>query len=342
VTPQAAIARLADRGDLTEAETRRVFEAVLAGEATPAQVSALLVGLRVKGETVDELTGVARVLRERAVALPDVPAGAVDTCGTGGDGASTFNISTAAALDVAAAGVPVAKHGNRAMSGRVGSADVLEALGVRLELPPARLSACLRDVGIAFLFAQAFHPVLRVVGPVRREIGVRTLFNLLGPLVNPANVRRQVVGVGDARRLEPLARVLQALGSEHAWIVHGPDGLDELGLAGPSTVAELVGGTVRIHTVVPADVGLKSAPLSALQVGDLDASVARVRAVLGGEPGPSRDVVCLNAAAALVVAGAARDLRDGVARAGAVLDSGAAAGVLARLVEYTEAEKAAS
>ncbi len=342
MTPQAAIARLVDRGDLSESETRAVFETVLAGAASPAQIGALLVGLRLKGETVEELTGVARVLRAHAVTLADAPPNAVDTCGTGGDGAGTFNISTAAALVVAAAGVPVAKHGNRAMSGTVGSADVLEALGVRLELPPSRLAACLRDVGIAFLFAPAFHPVLRAVGPVRRELGVRTLFNLLGPVVNPAGVRRQVVGVGDARRLEPLARVLGALGSERAWVVHGPDGLDELGLAGPSTIAELANGAVRVRTVTPAEAGLAEAPLAALRVDGLEASVARVRAVLAGERGPSRDVVCLNAGAALVVAGAAEDLRDGAARAASTLDDGSAAGVLARLVAYTSAEQAAS
>ncbi len=342
MTPQAAIARLVDRRDLTEAETRAVFAAILAGEATPAQVGALLIGLRLKGETVAELTGVARVLRSHAIALPDAPSGAVDTCGTGGDGAHTFNISTAAALVVAACGVPVAKHGNRAMSGRVGSADVLEALGVGIELSPSDAAACLRTVGIAFLFAPAFHPVLRQVGPVRRELGVRTLFNLLGPLINPAGVRHQVVGVGDPSRVETLAAVLAALGSERAWVVHGPDGLDELGLAGPSTVAELADGVVRRHTIRPADAGFAPAPLSALQVDGLEASVARVRAVLAGERGPSRDVVCLNAAAALVVAGAADDLRDGAARAAVAIDDGAAANVLARLVEFTTARKAAS
>jgi anthranilate phosphoribosyltransferase len=342
VTPQAAIARLVDRRDLTETETRAVFEALLAGEATSAQVGALLVALRLKGETVAELTGVARVLRAHAVPLPDVPSGAIDTCGTGGDGARTFNISTAAALVVAACGVPVAKHGNRAMSGSVGSADVLEALGVGLELSPSRASECLRTVGIAFLFAPAFHPVLRQVGPVRRELGVRTLFNLLGPLVNPASVRHHVVGVGDLGRVETLAKVLAALGSERAWVVHGPDGLDELGLAGPSTVVELANGVVYQHTIRPADAGFAPAPLAALQVADLDGSVARVRAVLAGDRGPSRDVVCLNAAAALVVAGVADDLREGAARAATAIDAGAAADVLARLVAFTTAQQVAS
>jgi anthranilate phosphoribosyltransferase len=231
LTVPAAIARLADGRDLGGAGMAEVMEAVLAGAATPAQVGALLLGLRQKGETVDELVGAARVLRAHATTLPDAPPDAVDTCGTGGDGARTFNVSTAAAFVVAAAGVPVAKHGNRAVSGSVGSADVLEMLGVRIDLAPDALAACLREVGIAFLFTPAFHPALRQVGAVRRELGVRTLFNLLGPVLNPACVRRQVIGVGDGAFLEPLAHVLAALGSERAWVVHGAGGHD--GLEGP-------------------------------------------------------------------------------------------------------------
>jgi anthranilate phosphoribosyltransferase len=282
------------------------------------------------------------VLRAHAVAIPNVPGNAIDTCGTGGDGVRTFNVSTAAALVVAATGVPVAKHGNRAVSGSTGSADVLEVLGVVVEQAPAVLGDCLRGVGIAFLYAPALHPLLARVSAVRRELGVRTLFNLLGPLVNPAGVRRQVVGVGEARLVEPLARVLAALGHERAWVVHGAGGLDELGLEGPSTVADVRDGTVRTFTVHGREVGLQAAPNAALRVGSGAESAARVQTVLAGEAGPARDVVCLNAAAALVVAGAATDLADGVRRAQAALDSGAAAAVLDRLVRFTRRERAAT
>lgn len=335
MTPREALAAVVARRDLAGDELASAFEAVLAGEAPPAVVGALLVGLRMKGETPEELAAVAQVLRRHVVPLPGVPAGAVDTCGTGGDGAHTFNISTAAALVVAACGVPVAKHGNRAVSGSVGSADVLEHLGVRLELPPATLVACLRATGIAFLFAPAFHPALRQLGGVRRELGVRTFLNLLGPLVNPAGVRRQVVGVADAALVEPIAHVLRALGAERAWVVHGSGGLDEIALAGPTEVAELHGGAVRRFTVQPSDVGLATAPVTALVVDGPAASAACIRDVLAGVPGPARDVVCLNAGAMLVVAGVAADLAAGVARAQQAIDDGAARALLARLVAFT-------
>jgi len=335
MTPQAAVARLAERRDLAEAEMTAVMEAVLAGDATPAQVAAILLGLRQKGEGVAELVGAARALRAHAVALPGAPPDAVDTCGTGGDGARTFNVSTAAALVVAATGVPVAKHGNRAVSGSVGSADVLEELGVVIEVDPGAAARCLGEVGLAFLYAPAFHPALRRVAAVRRELGVRTIFNVLGPLLNPAGVRRQVVGVGDPLLLEPVARVLAALGSERAWVVHGAGGLDELALEGASDVVELSAGTVRRLRVHPADAGLDPAAHSTLRVGSVAESAARISAVLAGEPGAARDVVRLNAAAALVVAGAARDLREGAARAATAIDSGAAAAVLDRLVRFT-------
>ncbi len=339
--PQGAIARLAAGHDLGEEGMAAVMEAVLAGEATPAQVGALLLGLRQKGESVAELVGAARVLRAHAIALPGAPPDAIDTCGTGGDGAGTFNVSTAAAFVVAAAGVPVAKHGNRAVSGSVGSADVLEELGVRIDLTPGALATCLHEVGLAFLFAPAFQPALRQVGAVRRELGVRTLFNLLGPLLNPARVRRQVVGVGDAALLEPLAGVLAALGGERAWVVHGAGGLDELAVEGPSEVALLEGGTVRRVRVHPADAGVPTGSHAALRVSSPAESAARIRAVLAGEPGLARDIVVLNAAAALVVGGVAGELRAGAERARALLDSGAAARVLDRLVGFTRGARAA-
>jgi anthranilate phosphoribosyltransferase len=341
LTPQEAVARLADGHGLGEAGMASVMTALLRGEATPAQVGAILLGLRQKGETVEELVAAARVLRAHAVPLPDAPSDAVDTCGTGGDGAGTFNVSTAAALVLAGAGLPVAKHGNRAVSGCVGSADVLEHLGVAIDLPPATLAACLREIGIAFLFAPAFHPALRQVASARRELGVRTLFNLLGPLLNPAGVRRQVIGVGDATLLERLARVLAALGCERAWVVHGTGGLDELALEGPSEVAVVEEGGVRWLRVHPEDAGVASGSHAALRVSSPADSAARIRDVLGGAPGAARDIVVLNAAAALVVAGAEPDLRAGGARAREVLDSGAAAAVLERLAAYTRAARPA-
>jgi anthranilate phosphoribosyltransferase len=314
-----------------------VVETILRGDTTDAQIGALVTALRMKGETVAELVGAARAMRAYAVAIPDVPPGTVDTCGTGGDGASTLNVSTAAGLVVAAAGVPVAKHGNRAVSGVVGGADVLEALGVTLVLPPAALGACLRTVGFAFLFAPALQPALRHAAAPRRELGIRTLFNLLGPVTNPARVRRQVVGVFDRRWLRPIAETLAALGTDRAWVVAGAGGLDEIALDGETAVAEVLGGRVVERTVTPADAGVAGGPTSALRVSSLAEAAARVRAILGGERGPARDIVCLNAAAALVVADAAPDLRAGVARAAAAIDGGAATRLLDALVAFTTA-----
>lgn len=341
MSPQAAIARLVARRDLAEDEMLGLAEAMLAGSATPAQVGAVLAALRVKGETVGELSALVRCLRARAVPVPGVPPDAIDTCGTGGDGRHTFNVSTAAALVVAACGVPVAKHGNRAVSSRTGSSDVLEALGVSLELSAEALGRCAAAIGIVFLHAPALHPALRQLAPVRRELGVRTCFNLAAPLANPAGVRRQVVGVAEPELVGRLAGVLAHLGCERAWVVHGAGGLDELALSGPSLVAEVRDGRVLQYTIRPADAGLRESPDDgALEASSPAASAARIRAVLGGTPGPARDIVCLNAAAALVVAGAAPDLRRGVERAAAALDSGAAADLLERLVAFTRAEVA--
>jgi anthranilate phosphoribosyltransferase len=317
--------------------TGALFEAVLAGTVPPVQVAALLVALRLLGETADELVGAARVLRAHAIAVPGAGADAVDTCGTGGDGKGTFNVSTAAALVVAGAGVPVAKHGNRAVSGAVGSTDVLEALGVVVELPPARLAACLREVGIAFLHAPALHPALARVAATRRELGVRTIFNLLGPLVNPAGVRRQVIGVAEPRWLGPMAEAVQRLGTEHAWVVCGDGGLDELTLSGPSRVARVRAGRVTTLEVRPEELGLVAAPLAALTVASAAESAQRIRHVLAGVAGPARDIVRVNAAAALVVAGVCDDLPAGLARATASIDEGRAAHTLERLRAFTAA-----
>jgi len=336
VTLREAIARLADGHDLSEGDAGTCVAAILSGEATPTQIGGFLVALHMKGETVAELTGAARVLRAHAVHVA-APAGAIDTCGTGGDRAATLNVSTAAGLVVAAAGVPVAKHGNRAVSGNVGGADVLEALGVVLELPPPALASCLATVGFAFLYAPALHPALRAAAAPRRELGIRTMFNLLGPLANPAQVRRQVIGVFDRRWLEPVAEALARLGTEHAWVVHGAGGLDELSLEGESAVAEVQGERISLRTVSAAEAGLCAAPPAALRVSSAADAAARLRAILGGEAGPGRDIVCLNAGAALVVAGVVTSLRAGVARAADTIDAGKATALLARLVAFTTA-----
>jgi anthranilate phosphoribosyltransferase len=305
---------------------------------TPAQLGAIAIGLRMKGESVDELTGAARAMRAHMTRVPGEPAAAVDTCGTGGDGASTLNVSTAAGLVAAAAGIPVAKHGNRAASGLVGGADVLEALGVAPLVDPARAAVCLREVGFVFLFAPAFHPALKHAAGPRRELGTRTVFNLLGPLANPAGVRRQVLGVAERRWVEPMGRVLQRLGVERAWVVHGLAGVDELALEGPSLVADVTPETLTLAETTAADAGLAPAPLDALRVRSREEAAERIRSVLDGAPGAARDVVCLNAGAALVVGGAASGLRDGVARAAAAIDAGRVRALLDRLVAFTRAE----
>jgi len=314
------------RGErLTEEEAGTAMGAIMDGDATPAQIGALLTALAVRGETEDEVVGFARSMRARAVPLSS--RGAVDTCGTGGDGAGTFNISTVASLVVAACGVPVAKHGNRSASGTCGSADVLEALGVRIDAPVEVVQRSLDQVGWTFLFAPKFHASTRhAVGP-RKELGVRTAFNLLGPLTNPAKPDSQVVGVPRAELTGFVARCLQRLGTKRAWVVHGA-GLDELTLAGPTTVTEVNGGALRTFTIVPADAGLTAAGLEGLRGGDPLANAGIARDILAGAPGPKRDVVLLNAAAALVVAGRAEDLREGVRQAAAAIDDGRAARLL--------------
>jgi anthranilate phosphoribosyltransferase len=335
MTPEAAIGRLVGGDSLAEDDMAALVTRVLEGDMAPSQLGALCVALRMKGESVDELVGAARTMRAHMTLVPDVPPNAIDTCGTGGDGQGTFNISTAAALVVAAAGVPVAKHGNRAASGTVGGADVLEALGVELALDPATASACLRETGFVFLFAPAFHPALKHAAAVRRELGIRTIFNLLGPLANPAGVRRQVIGVAERRWVEPIAEVLRRLGTERAWVVHGSGGLDELGLEGPSVLADVRHPGVYIQEVDATSHGLAPATTDRLRVTSCADAVTRLRALLAGERGPMHDVVCLNAAAALVVAGAARDLTAGLDVADRTLASGAVASLVDRLVTFT-------
>lgn len=319
------------RGErLSEEEAGAAMGTVMDGEATPAQIGALLAALSVRGETEDEVVGFARTMRARAVPLRSRDA--VDTCGTGGDGAGTFNISTVTSFVVAACGVPVAKHGNRSASGSCGSADVLEALGVRIDPPVDVAQRMLDEVGWTFLFAPGFHASTRhAVGP-RKELGVRTAFNLLGPLTNPAAPEVQVVGVPRAELTAFLARCLGRLGVRRAWVVHG-SGLDELTLSGPTTVASLENGSVTSLTVNPEDAGLTRAPVEELRGGDAAANAEATRAILAGARGPRRDVVLLNASAALVIAGRAGDLREGVAMAAAAIDDGRARGLLDRVGE---------
>jgi anthranilate phosphoribosyltransferase len=328
------LAKIAQGGRLSEEEAGSVMTLIMDGEATPAQIGALLVGLAVRGETEDEIVGFARTMRARSVPLQSK--GAVDTCGTGGDGAGTFNISTVASLVVAACGVPVAKHGNRSASGSCGSADVLEALEVKIDAPVEVVQRCLDEVGWAFLFAPGFHASTRhAVGP-RKELGIRTAFNLLGPLTNPAVPSAQIVGVPRPELTEFLARCLRRLGVARAWVVHG-SGLDELSLCGPTRVTAFDDGEERTFTVRPEDAGLDPCAAPALQGGDARANADIARRVLDGGRGPARDVVLFNAAAALLVAGRVKDLKAGVAEAGRAVDEGRAGALLRRVVEASRA-----
>jgi anthranilate phosphoribosyltransferase len=318
------------------------FGEIMDGKASAVAIAALLVALRTKGETVDEIVAAARALRARAEQAPLPDPDAVDTCGTGGDGAGTFNVSTAAAFVVAGAGVPVAKHGNRAASSRAGSADVLEALGVRADLPVARAAAIAQRIGIGFLFARRAHPAMRHLAPVRAELGIRTLMNCLGPLVNPCGVRRQLVGVYARELVLPLAEALAQLGAESALVVYGSDGLDEITTTGPTFAARLAAGTIESMTLDAASLGIARARAADLLGGDAAENAAIVRAVLAAEPGPRRDLVLVNAAAALWVAGAADDLSAGLALARDSIDSGAARAKLAALAAATQADESAA
>jgi anthranilate phosphoribosyltransferase len=331
---KAFLAKVASGTTLVQEEARDAFAIIMSGDATPAQIGAFLMGLRIRGETVDEITGAARVMREKALRV-SAPAGAIDIVGTGGDAAGTYNISTAAALIVAAAGVTVAKHGNRALSSKCGSADVLLALGVKIDADMALVEKAIRDVGIGFLMAPRHHAAMRHVAGPRVEIGTRTIFNLLGPLSNPAGVTRQFTGVFARGWIVPMAEVLGNLGTEHAWVVHGADGLDELSTTGPSYVAELRNGTVRTFEVVPEDANLPRARLQDLKGGDADTNAAAMRALLEGTKNAFRDAVVFNAAAALIVAGKADTLMDGTAKAAAAIDSGRAKATLDKLIETT-------
>jgi anthranilate phosphoribosyltransferase len=342
-----ALQRIAnDRESLTREEARAVMTEVFSGSATDAQIAALLVALHMKGETVEEIVGFAEAIRAVAEPLPlhDVstvsvsgigPSPLVDTCGTGGDATGTFNISTAAAFVVAGAGVRVAKHGNRSLSSKCGSADVMEALGIKISLPSAVLAACLEEVGIVFLFAPAMHSAMKYVQPARRELRLRTIFNLLGPLTNPARASVQVVGVYSLDLVERVAEALSMLGTHRALVVHGLDGLDEITITGPTRIAEVREGSVRTYEVTPEEFGMKRAQLEDISGGDAAANAAIIREILAGKKSPKRDVVLLNAAAALVAAGKVEHLADAVPLAAQSIDSGAAAAKLETLVKFT-------
>jgi anthranilate phosphoribosyltransferase len=312
---------------------------MMSGEATPSQMGGLLMALRVRGETVDEITGAVTTMRAKMLSVK-APADAVDVVGTGGDASGSFNISTCAAFIVAGAGVPVAKHGNRALSSKSGAADVLQALGVRIELDSKQVSMCIRDAGIGFMFAPAHHPAMKNVGPTRVELGTRTIFNLLGPLSNPASVKRQMIGTFSKHWVEPMAQVLKNLGSESIWVVHGSDGLDEITTAGPTSVAALENGKIRTFEVTPEDAGLPRSKPDALLGGDAEHNAKALLDVLQGKPGPFRDVSILNAAAALIVAGKAKDLKQGALLAGKSIETGEAEGRLDRLIAVSNAVEA--
>ncbi|HEY8290662.1 MAG TPA: anthranilate phosphoribosyltransferase [Acetobacteraceae bacterium] len=329
------ISRLAAGETLSEADAETAFDIIMSGEATPAQIGALLMAMRIRGETVAEITGAVRSMRARMTAIA-APAGAIDVCGTGGDGAGTLNVSSAVTFVIAGCGVPVAKHGNRALSSRTGGADVLTALGVDVDAPIERLAGILLQAGCVFMFAPRHHPSMRHVGGPRVELGTRTIFNLLGPLANPARVKRQLTGVFSPDWTMPMAETLNALGHEAAWIVHGL-GLDELTVAGENHVTALHNGSIRSFTVTPEDAGLARAPAEAIRGGDASFNAAALQAVLHGTPGAYRDTVLLNSAAALVVADRTADLREGVRLAERAIASGAALAALETLKRETAA-----
>ena len=328
---KSIIAKVATGATLSREEAASAFDRMMSGEATPSQLGGLLMALRVRGETVDEITGAVSAVRAKMLKV-EAPAGAVDVVGTGGDGSGSVNVSTCASFIVAGTGIPVAKHGNRALSSRSGAADVLSSLGVRIDITPEQVGRCIAEAGIGFMFAPSHHPAWKNVGPTRVELATRTIFNLLGPLANPAGVKRQMVGVFSKQWVLPVAQVLKNLGSESVWVVHGSDGLDEITLTGPTFVAALEGDTIRSFEVSPEDVGLKRVAGEALKGGDAAANAVALKSVLDGMPSPYRDVALLNAAAALVVAGRARDLKEGMTLGTRSIDDGAAAERLNRLI----------
>jgi len=332
-----AISKIVEQEHLTEEEARQAMEAIMSGQATDAQIAAFITGLRMKGETVEEIAGCARVMREKATTINTRHPLVIDTCGTGGDGTQTFNISTTTAFVLAGAGLPVAKHGNRSVSSKSGSADVLEASGVNLNLGPEAVSRCLDEIGIGFLFAPALHGAMKyAIGP-RREIGVRTIFNILGPLTNPAGAQAQVLGVYHPKLTEVLAGVLARLGVKKAFVIHGHGGMDEASLSGPTVVTAVENGEIRTFEVNPQDLGLETASLSALVGGAAEENARITRDILQGRKGPRRDVVLLNAALGLVAGNKAEDFKEGIDLAARSIDSGAALAKLEQLITFSQA-----
>jgi anthranilate phosphoribosyltransferase len=335
---QSALGKILEGRDLKRAEARSVMDEIMRGEASPAQIAGFLIALRLKGETADEIAGSAEAMREHVLPVRPRRDDLVDTAGTGGDGAGTFNISTAAALVAAAAGAGVAKHGNRAVSSLSGSADVLEALGFELELPPERIAQSIDELGFGFLFAPTHHPAMRHAAPVRRELATRTVFNVLGPLTNPAGARAQVVGVYAPELVPTIAQVLARLGARRAFVVHGANGIDELSPAGPNLVCEVVGGRVRKREIDPLELGVPRCAPDELRGGSPDENAATIHRIFAGADGGARDAVLLNAAGAIAASGQARNLRDGLGFAGEAIDSGAAGERLEELIAFTHAE----
>lgn len=327
------IGKVAGGDALSFDDARAAFDVIMSGEATPSQIGAFLMALRVRGETVEEISGAVATMRAKMLTV-DAPECAVDIVGTGGDGSHSVNISTASAFVIAGCGVPVAKHGNRGLSSQTGAADVLMALGIKIELSPEAISRCIREAGIGFMFAPSHHPAMKHVGPTRAELGTRTIFNLLGPLSNPARVKRQMVGVFSPEWVEPLAQTLKVLGTERAWVVHG-DGFDEITTTGETRVTELVNGAIRSFVVRPGDVGLATHPREALRGGDAAFNAHALRELLNGAPGAYRDTVLMNAGAGLVVAGTASTLHEGATAAANAIDSGRAAGILDTLISVS-------
>ena len=336
-----ALVLLAEGRDLTRAQAQAAMRMLMEGEATPAQIGAFLMGLRMKRETAEEIAGLAEVMRDVATRV-DAGSDVVDLVGTGGDSARTFNISTVSALVVAAAGGKVAKHGNRGITSGCGAADILEALGVAIDLPPGGVARCVSETGFGFMFAPLYHPAMRHAGPVRRDLGVRTVFNILGPLTNPARARRQLTGVAIPGLGETLATVLGLMGSEHAMVVHSSDALDEITIAGPTEVHETKGGQVRCYSIQPEDVGLERAPTDAIRGGSVDTNMVLVEQVLSGAKGAPRDVVLLNAGAGMYVAGLAESLQAGVERAAESIDSGRVRAKIQQVAEVSQRIKAST
>ncbi|MBI3187971.1 MAG: anthranilate phosphoribosyltransferase [Gammaproteobacteria bacterium] len=333
---QSAIKAVTERKDLSHSQMTSVMNLIMTGQATSAQIGGFLIGLRMKGETVDEITAAASVMRELSAKVSVPQDCLVDTCGTGGDASGSFNISTASAFVTAAAGARVAKHGNRSVSSKSGSADVLEAAGVNLDLTPEKVAECIKQVGVGFLFAVKHHSAMKhAIGP-RKEMGVRTIFNVLGPLTNPAAAPNQVIGVFGKQWVEPLAQVLKQLGSRHVMVVHAEDGMDEISICSETHVAELKNGDIKTYRIKPEDFGLKRASLDALKAADANASLEIIKSVLGNKSGPARDIVCLNAGAAIYVSGLANSLADGIEKAKAVIADGSALQKMLALVQFSK------